>query len=118
MLIAHVSDIHASTENDHLFRFDQGLNWLTHLLPNVLILTVDLTDGQWQEDYKQIADRLNQQNYPSLVLPCNSDDRSLMRSVWDKNRWAHDAQGEALHLIHNTGGIRLIGQDSTIDYKD
>jgi hypothetical protein len=31
MLIAQVSDIHASPENDHLFRFDQVLNWLTHL---------------------------------------------------------------------------------------
>jgi hypothetical protein len=41
-----------------------------------------------------------------------------MRSVWDENKWAHDAQGEALHFILNTGGIRLIGLDSTIDYKD
>lgn len=118
MLIAQVSDIHTSPENDHLLRFDQVLNWLTHLQPDVLVLTGDLTDGHWQEGYKQIADRLNQQNYPSLILPGNSDDRCLMRSVWDENRWAHDAQGEALHLIHNTGGIRLIGLDSTIDYKD
>lgn len=118
MLIAQVSDIHASPGNDHLFRLDQVLNWLMHLQPDVLVLTGDLTDGHWQEGYKHIADRLNQQNYPSLILPGNSDDRSLMRSVWDENRWAHDAQGEALHLIHNTGDIRLIGLDSTIDYKD
>ncbi|TPG57552.1 metallophosphoesterase [Ewingella americana] len=118
MLIAQVSDIHASPENDHLFRFDQILNWLTHLQPDVLVLTGDLADGHWQEGYKQIADRLNQQNYPSLILPGNSDDRSLMRSVWGENRWVHNAQGEALHLIHNTSGLRLIGWDSTIDYKD
>ena len=118
MLIAQVSDIHASTENDHLFRFDRVLNWLTHLQPDLLVLTGDLTDGHWQEGYKQIADRLNQQNYPSLILPGNSDDRSLMRSVWDENRWALDAQGEALHFTHNMGGIHLIGLDSTIDYKD
>lgn len=118
MLIAQVSDIHASPENDHLSRFDKVLNWLTHLQPDVLVLTGDLTDGHWQEGYKQIADRLNQQNYPSLILPGNSDERSLMRSVWDENKWAHDAQGEALHFFHNTSGIRLIGLDSTIDYKD
>jgi len=118
MLIAQVSDIHASPENDHLLRFDQVLNWLTHLQPDVLILTGDLTDEHWQEGYKQIADRLNQQNYPSLILPGNSDDRCLMRSVWDENKWAHDAQGETLHLIHNSGDIRLIGLDSTIDNKD
>ncbi|MBU9831616.1 MULTISPECIES: metallophosphoesterase [Rahnella] len=118
MLIAQVSDIHASNQNDHLFRFDQVLNWLAHLQPDVLVLTGDLTDGHWQEGYKQIADRLNQQNYPSLILPGNSDDRSLMRSVWGENRWLHNAQGEALHLIHNTSDLRLIGLDSTIDYKD
>lgn len=118
MLIAQVSDIHASPENDYLFRFDQVLNWLTHLKPDVLVLTGDLTDGHWQEGYKQIADRLNQQNYPSLILPGNSDDRGLMRTIWDENRWAHDAQGGALHFVHDTGGIRLIGLDSTIDYKD
>ncbi|WP_312946318.1 metallophosphoesterase [Superficieibacter sp.] len=118
MLIAQVSDIHASPENDLLFRFDKILKWLTHLQPDVLVITGDLTDGHWQEGYKQIADRLNQQNYPSLILPGNSDDRSMMRSVWDKNRWAHDAQREALHFVHDTVGIRLIGLDSTIDYKD
>lgn len=118
MLIAQVSDIHASPENDHLFRFDQVLNWVTHLKPDVLVLTGDLTDGHWLEGYKQIADRLNQQHYPSLILAGNSDNRSMMRSVWDENRWVHDAQGKALHFVHDTGDIRLIGLDSTIDYKD
>lgn len=92
MLIAQVSDILASTENDHLFRFDQVLNWLTHLQPDLLVLTGDLTYGHWQGGYKHIADRLNQQNYPSLILPGNSDDRRLMRSVWNEHRWTHDAK--------------------------
>ncbi|WP_337023787.1 MULTISPECIES: metallophosphoesterase [unclassified Pantoea] len=72
-----VSDIHASPDNDHLLPFDQVLNWLMHLKPDVLVLTGDLTDGHWQEAYKQIADCLNKQSYPSLILPCNSDDRGL-----------------------------------------
>ncbi|WP_052282618.1 metallophosphoesterase [Kluyvera genomosp. 1] len=118
MLIAQVSDIHASPENDHLFRFDQVLNWLTHLKPNVLVLTGDLTDGHWLEGYKQIAEHLNQHNYPSLILAGNSDDRSMMRSVWGENKWAREAQGEAMHFVHDTGGIRLIGLDSTIDGQD
>lgn len=41
-----------------------------------------------------------------------------MHSVWDENRWVHDAQGEALHFVYDTGGIRLIGLDSTSDCKD
>jgi 3',5'-cyclic AMP phosphodiesterase CpdA len=118
MLIAQVSDIHAAPENDHLNRFDQVLIWLAHLQPDVLILTGDLTDGHWQEGYQQIADRLNQQSYPSLILPGNSDDRSQMRSIWGENKWVHDAHGEALHVSHDIGGIRLIGLDSTIDNQD
>lgn len=115
MLIAQVSDIHASPENDHLSRFDRVLMWLAQLQPDVLILTGDLTDNSWNEGYKQIAARRRQQNYPSLVLPGNSDDRSLMRSVWDKNSWSGDAPEEALHTIHYADGLRLIGLDSTVE---
>ncbi|KEA51393.1 metallophosphoesterase [Mangrovibacter sp. MFB070] len=118
MLIVQVSDIHAAPENDHLLRFDQALTWLKHLQPDILVLTGDLTDGHWHEGYKKIAARLNQQKYPSLILPGNSDDRCLMRSVWGENRWAHDPQGEALHFIHDAGNIRLIGLDSSIDSED
>ncbi|MDT0178307.1 metallophosphoesterase [Enterobacter sp. BRE11] len=115
MLIAQVSDIHASPENDNLQRFDRVLMWLTHLRPDVLVLTGDLTDGHWHEGYKQIAVRLNQQSYPSLVLPGNSDGRRLMRSVWAENKWATDAPAKTLHFIHDVGSLRLIGLDSTVD---
>jgi len=118
MLIAQVSDIHASPENDHLLRFDRILIWLAHLQPDLLVLTGDLTDGHWLQGYQQIADRLNQQHYPSLILPGNSDDRKLMRLVWDENRWTQDAQGEALHVIYKSDGLHLIGLDSTINLKD
>lgn len=118
MLIAQVSDIHASSINDGLLRFDRVLTWLTHLQPDALVLTGDLTDGHWREGYKQIAARLNEQNYPSFVLPGNSDDRHLMRAVWGKNNWAHDTSTEALHFIQDIGGLRLVGLDSTVDKQD
>lgn len=118
MLIAQVSDIHASPENDHLQRFEQVLTWLTHIKPDVLVLTGDLTDGHWKDGYQQIAGRLNHQQYPSLILPGNSDDRRLMRSVWDENTWADDAPAEALHWVDDVGGLRLIGLDSTVDGQD
>lgn len=118
MLIAQVSDIHASPENDNLQRFDRVLMWLTHLRPDVLVLTGDLTDGHWHEGCKQIAVRLSQQSYPSFVLPGNSDDRRLMRSVWAENKWATDVPAETLHFIHDVGSLRLIGLDSTVDTHD
>lgn len=118
MLIAQVSDIHASPENDHLRRLDRVLTWLTHLQPDALVLTGDLTDEHWLEGYKQIAADLNQQNYPSLILPGNSDDRDAMLSVWGGNLWADDAPPGALQFIHEVGGLRLIGLDTTVYAQD
>ncbi|WP_314412539.1 metallophosphoesterase [Pantoea septica] len=118
MLIAQVSDIHASPENDYLLRFDRVLMWLTLLRPDALVLTGDLTDGHWYEGYKQIAARLSQQSYPSFVLPGNSDDRCLMRSVWGENYWASDTPEKILHFSHDFGSLRLIGLDSTVDIHD
>ena len=115
MLIAQVSDIHASPENDYLLRFDRVLTWLTHLRPDALVLTGDLTDGHWQEGYKQIAARLSQQSYPSFVLPGNSDDRCLMRSVWGEKNWASDTPEKNLHFSHDFGSLRLTGLDSTVN---
>lgn len=118
MLIAQVSDIHASPENDCLSRFDRVLAWLAQLQPDVLVLSGDLTDNHWLEGYKQIAARLDRQTYPSLILPGNSDDRHLIRSVWGESPWTNDASTDALHFIHDAGSLRLIGLDSTVDNQD
>lgn len=114
MLIAQVSDIHAAPDNDHLARFDQVLQWLTQLQPDVLVLSGDLTDNHWHEGYRAIAARLQQQAYSALVLPGNADDRQLMRSVWGEHHWGK----EALHAVYDTGELRLIGLDTTVEGAD
>ncbi len=63
MLIAQISDIHAAPENDNLSRLDQVLTWLSHLRPDGVVLTGELTDNHWLEGYQLIADRINQKNY-------------------------------------------------------
>ncbi|MGK3223647.1 metallophosphoesterase [Enterobacter soli] len=118
MLIAQISDIHAAPDNDNLARFDQALAWLEQLSPDGVVLTGDLTDNHWLEGYKLIADRLQQQNYPSWVLPGNSDSRYLMRAVWGEKTWALDAPDDALHFVHNAGSFQLIGIDSTVAGQD
>jgi len=115
MLIAQVSDIHAAPDNDHLARFDRVLGWLAQLQPDVLVLSGDLTDDGWLEGYQQIAARLRQQHYPSIILPGNSDDRHLIRAVWGENSWAKDACDGALHAVYEADGLRLIGLDSTVE---
>lgn len=117
MLIAQVSDIHASSENDHLQRFERVLTWLADLQPDILVLTGDLTDDGWREGYQQIAERLERQNYPSLILPGNSDDRHLMAMIWG-SVGRSDTPTQALHFSHQAGELRLIGLDSTVDRQD
>lgn len=118
MLLAQVSDIHAAPDNDCLDRFDRVLNWLAQLQPDLLILTGDLTDDSWHEGYVRIADRLRQQDYPSLILPGNADDRMMMRAVWGEDTWAQDASGGALHTLYDVGGLRIIGLDSTVEGEE
>ena len=88
MLIAQISDIHAAPDNDHLLRTERALAWLTHVQPDVLVLTGDLVDGEWRQGYWQIAEQLRQQHYPAFILPGNADDRRLMQTTWHENHWA------------------------------
>jgi len=118
MLIAQVSDLHVSPEKDHLHLFEQALSWLAHVNPDVLVLSGDLTDNHWLEGYQLIATRLRQQNYPSFILPGNSDNRRLMQSVWDKHSWAQDAPDDALHFTYDAGDLRLTGLDSTVEAQE
>ena len=118
MLIAQVSDIHASPENNHLHLFKRALGWLAQVNPDVLVLSGDLTDNRWLEGYQHIATCLRQQNYPSLILPGNSDCRRLMQSVWDHNTWAKGTHDGALHFACDRGDLQLVGLDSTVETQE
>lgn len=78
MLIAQITDIHAAPDNDHLQRLEQVLSWLEQMGPDIMVLSGDLTDGGWDEGYLRIAAQLEEQDYPTLILPGNSDDRGCM----------------------------------------
>ncbi len=118
MLIAQVSDIHAAPDNDHLARFDRVLRWLRQLQPDALVLSGDLTDNDWLEGYQQIAARLAEEHYPSLILPGNSDNRRLMRAVWREETGVKDTCDGALHAVLEVGGLRLMGLDTTVEGHD
>ncbi|MDO6407037.1 metallophosphoesterase [Pantoea phytobeneficialis] len=109
MLVAQVSDIHASPDNDNLQRFDKALAWLDQLKPDVLVLSGDVIDNQWLDGYSQIAERLSSKKWCSRILPGNSDDRRQMRAVWGAA-----AADEFLHFNYDAGVLRLIGLDSTL----
>lgn len=113
MIIAQLSDIHASPNNANLARFEHALAWLETVGPDILVLTGDLIDDGWHEGYSTIAHLLNRLTYPVLILPGNADDREAMKRTWN-GMWVSDAPAGALNVIMDTGELRLIGIDTTL----
>ncbi|NDL62558.1 metallophosphoesterase [Acerihabitans arboris] len=114
MIIAQISDIHAAPDNDNVSRLDRALAWLDFIEPDVMVLSGDLIDNDWFDGYETIAARLDKRHYPAFILPGNSDNCAVMRSVLGCSYWTDDASG-ALHFTADMDDIRLIGLDSTVE---
>ncbi|RJT39808.1 metallophosphoesterase [Rahnella woolbedingensis] len=114
MIIAQISDIHAAPENDNLTRLECALAWLDSVKPDVLVITGDLTDNDWRDGYTKISACLNSRTYPKFILPGNSDNRRVMRSVLHNDLNADGEGDQAMHFVADMGEIRLIGLDATI----
>jgi len=52
MIIAQISDIHASPDNDNLSQLERALAWLDIIEPDALVVTGDLIDNDWFEGYE------------------------------------------------------------------
>ncbi|WP_418336348.1 metallophosphoesterase [Rhizobium gallicum] len=49
MLIAQISDIHASPDNDGLARLKRAICWLATMQPAIVVVSGDLVNGGWRE---------------------------------------------------------------------
>ncbi|MDR6902555.1 phosphodiesterase [Rhizobium miluonense] len=113
MLIAQISDIHASPTNDSIARLDRVMSWLAVLQPDLLVVSGDLIDGNWPEGYGLISASLHRLACRSLILPGNSDDRAVMRAIMPQAEHWHDRS--AMHFIEPYGGALMIGLDTCVD---
>ncbi len=112
MLIAQISDVHASIDNGNLARLDSAVRWLCCVRPDATIVTGDLTDNGWSDGYKEIKVILEKIGSPLSVIPGNSDDPLMMRNLFAET---HGWEGSsALHTELNLGGIRAIALDVTV----
>ena len=107
MLIAQISDIHASPTNDSIARLDRVMSWLAVLQPDLLVVSGDLIDGNWPEGYGLISASLHRLACRSLILPGNSDDRAVMRAIMPQAEHWYDRS--AMHFIEPYGGALIIG---------
>jgi len=113
MLIAQISDIHASPTNDSMARLDRAVSWLAVLQPDLLVVSGDLVDGKWLEGYGLISTSLHRLACRSLILPGNSDDVAVMRTIMPQPDYWHDRP--AMHFIEPCGGSVIIGVDTCVD---
>jgi 3',5'-cyclic AMP phosphodiesterase CpdA len=115
MLIAQMSDIHASAENDNLARLGRAISWLASIQPDVVVLTGDLVEGNWPEGYKLITAALQRLKCRSLILPGNSDERATMREAMPEvNYWVNKPE---MHFAEPHGEALIIGLDVCVDGK-
>ncbi|WP_240232882.1 metallophosphoesterase family protein [Devosia lacusdianchii] len=79
MLIAQISDIHASAGNANLEAWGKAVAWLNTLAPDAVIITGDIVGDGWATGYDAMLDRLSVLDCPVFALPDrNLDARVLL----------------------------------------
>lgn len=113
MLVAQISDIHASPDSPSLLAFERAIDWLKAFRPDAFVLTGDLVDDGWQQGYRQIAESLNALDFPTYLLPGNGDDQSVMRAeLAEVGNWAGAAG--PMHFRAALNDTTLVGVDVTV----
>lgn len=113
MLIAQISDIHASPTNDGIARLDRAISWLTKIRPHILVVSGDLVDGSRDEGYRLITAALQRLECRSLILPGNADDRGAMRDAMPEVDYWRDKS--TMHFAEVSGEALIIGLDTVVD---
>lgn len=113
MLVAQISDIHASPDLSSLRTLERAIGWLKTLRPDALVVTGGLVDDGWRQGYRLIAESLQSLDCPVHLLPGNGDDVLLMRSeLAAVGTWT--AATGPMHFRTAVNGLTLCGVDVTV----
>lgn len=122
MLIAQMTDLHIVARgalaygmidtNTLLSAAIDRLNTLAPL-PDLVIVTGDLTDHGTAEEYALVRAELDRLRAPAIVLTGNHDERDMLRAGL-AGYGDFPATG-FLHYVHESRPIRVIALDSTLD---
>ena len=120
MLIAQLSDTHiltpasdptaAQLRSDCLRRCVADIN---EQEPDAVIFTGDTVQHGQPDEYARLRELLQPLQAPLYTVPGNRDDKTAMRRALSD----HDhlpADGEFLHYVVDTHGLRLVALDSTL----
>ncbi|MBE0428436.1 MAG: metallophosphoesterase [Thermoleophilia bacterium] len=112
-IIAHISDIHAGSQYFVPNLMDRAVIELNELKPNVVIVTGDLTDQGFKQEYllaKSYLDKIDCENL--LVVPGNHDARNVGYVHFE------EMFGSRQSILHRNG-LSIVGVDSSepdLDY--
>jgi Icc protein len=106
--IAQISDIHAKAGGKSLGALDRALEWLAVAQPDALIISGDVANPPWTDEYTLVAGALADVKCPILMVPGNKDDRAQMRAAFPKVGWA---DAGPLNISRLVGEVRLVGLD-------
>jgi Icc protein len=112
-VIAHLSDLHAGSQYFVPNLLDRALVEVNELAPDVVVVTGDLTNMGYRQEFREAREYLDRLTCPDvLVVPGNHDSRNVGYAHFERLF----AQRET--VIHKNG-VTLVGVDSTepdLDY--
>lgn len=106
-IIAHISDMHAGSQYFVPNLMDRAVIELNELKPNAVVVTGDLTNEGFKQEYllaKSYLDKINCDNL--LVIPGNHDARNVGYVHFEEMFGSRQA------VLH-TNGISIVGVDSS-----
>ena len=111
-LIAHISDLHVSENAFDEEVFMEAVTEINKLQPDMIILTGDLTDNGYYNEYKQAIKYLDMFESPLFAVPGNHDSRNL------GNQSFEELVGERSWKLTKDGDFTVIGLDSSSPDED
>lgn len=125
MLIAHLSDLHlfahrpetTHTSPDVAMRVRQIVTDLAGLrpLPDLVLISGDVTDGGTVDDYALARSILDQLPMAYMLVPGNHDRRDTMRAAFSDR--IDFEPGDYLNFRVEVDGVLIVGLDTTIPGK-
>ncbi len=111
--IVHLSDLHAGSQYFVANLLDRALVEINDLKPDIVVVTGDLTNMGYRQEFREAAEYLARIECPDLlVVPGNHDSRNVGYKHFERIWGRHNR-------VIRKNGITLVGVDSTepdLDY--
>ena len=122
MLICQISDLHVRPPGELAYRRVDTASFVrrcvAHILarrplPDVVVVTGDLTDRGHPDEYRHLVALLAPLSMPFYVIPGNHDQRGALLAAFPGHRYLNEG-GAFLNYVVPLGELRLIGLDTVV----